>query len=52
MLFCRAMLPVAPKKLLRDTVIGFSIGLVLMLGVTYGSSMFAGSRPAAATSAP
>jgi len=45
------MLPVAPKKLLRDTLIGFGIGLVLMLGVTYGSSIFAGSPPAVSTSA-
>jgi len=44
------MLPVAPKKLFRDALIGFGIGLVLMLGLTYGSSMFAGSQPAAATS--
>ena len=41
------MLPVAPKKILRDLVIGFGIGLVLMLGFTYGASTFAGSPPAA-----
>ncbi len=44
------MLPVAPKKILRDLLIGFGIGLVLMLGFTYGASTFAGSPPAAATS--
>jgi len=44
------MLPVAPKKLLRDTIIGFGIGLVVMLGISYGASTFAGSPTAAATS--
>ena len=50
LLFAGPMLPVAPKKLFRDALIGFGIGLVLMLGMTYGSSMFAGTQPAAATS--
>lgn len=44
------MLPVAPKKILRDALIGFGIGLVLMLGITYGASSFARSPTAAATS--
>ena len=44
------MLPVAPKKIFRDALIGFGIGLVLMLGLTYGATTFAGSPPAAATS--
>jgi hypothetical protein len=44
------MLPVAPKKILRDALIGFGIGLVLMLGISYGASTLAGSPPAAATS--
>lgn len=44
------MLPVQPKKILRDALIGFGIGLVLMLGITYGAGAIAGSPPAAATS--
>jgi len=44
------MLPVAPKKIVRDALIGFSIGLVLMLGITYGAGSLVGSPPAAATS--
>ncbi|MFO0571801.1 MAG: hypothetical protein U0263_39625 [Polyangiaceae bacterium] len=44
------MLPVAPKKILRDTLIGFGIGLVLMLGIQYGAPSLLGSPPAAATS--
>jgi len=44
------MLPVAPKKILRDALIGFSIGLVFMLGITYGASTFASTPAAAATS--
>jgi hypothetical protein len=45
------MLPVAPKKILRDTLIGFGIGLILMVGITYGPGAFGGSPTAAATSA-
>ncbi|MBK8998309.1 MAG: hypothetical protein IPM35_21510 [Myxococcales bacterium] len=44
------MLPIQPKKILRDALIGFGIGLVLMLGITYGAGAIAGSPPAAATS--
>lgn len=44
------MLPVAPKKLFRDALIGFGIGLVAMLGFSYALSSFSGSPTAAATS--
>lgn len=44
------MLPVAPKKILRDAIIGFGIGLVMMLGFSYALSSFSGSPTAAATS--
>ncbi len=44
------MLPVAPKKIFRDALIGFGIGLVVMLGFSYALSTFAGSPTAAATS--
>jgi hypothetical protein len=46
------MFPVATKKILRDGLIGFGIGLVVMLSITYGAGAFAGSPPAAATSTP
>ncbi|MCC6662261.1 MAG: hypothetical protein IT375_00890 [Polyangiaceae bacterium] len=45
------MLPVAPKKILRDALIGFGIGLIAMLGISYGAGALVGSPPAAATSA-
>lgn len=45
------MLPVAPKKILRDALIGFGIGLIAMVGISYGSGALRGSPPAAATSA-
>jgi hypothetical protein len=46
------MFPVATKKILRDGLIGFGIGLVVMLSITYGAGGFVGSPPAAATSTP
>jgi hypothetical protein len=44
------MFPVAPKKILRDALVGFGIGVVVMLAITYGAGAFVGSPPAAATS--
>lgn len=45
------MISVEPKKLLRDALIGFGIGLVVMLGISYGAGVLASSTPAATTSA-
>ncbi|MBI3203601.1 MAG: hypothetical protein HYZ29_18830 [Myxococcales bacterium] len=45
------MLPVAPKKILRDALIGFGIGLIAMLGISYGAGALVGTPPTAATSA-
>jgi hypothetical protein len=53
----RALLDAAPmiaadmKKVLRDALIGFGIGLVAMLTISYGATSLGGARPAAATSA-
>jgi len=43
-------MPAPTKKILRDALIGFGIGLVLMLGVSYGASGLGSSPPAAAAS--
>ena len=44
------MLPVTPKKILRDALIGFGIGLIAMVGISYGAGALVGAPPAAATS--
>ena len=49
--FVAAMISVEPKTLLRDALVGFGIGLVVMLGLTYGATTIAASPPAATTSA-
>jgi hypothetical protein len=46
-----AMKPAGVKKVLRDGLIGFGIGLVVMLAVSYGAPSLGGSPPAVATSA-
>lgn len=45
------MLSVTPKTLLRDLAVGFGVGLILMLGLSYGASLTAHPSPAAKTSA-
>ncbi|HMR08029.1 MAG TPA: hypothetical protein PKA88_19740 [Polyangiaceae bacterium] len=45
------MLLVEPKKLMRDILVGFGIGLVVMLGLTYSSGGMVGTTTAASTSA-
>jgi hypothetical protein len=47
----RRMLLVEPKKLMRDILVGFGIGLVVMLGLTYSASGMVGTTTAASTSA-
>ena len=42
----RAMSSVRPKSLLRDVLIGFGLGLALMVGLSYGTSAFADASPA------
>jgi hypothetical protein len=46
-----AMAPANMNKVLRDGLIGFGIGLVVMLAVSFGASSFGASPPAATTSA-
>ena len=43
-------MPAPTKKILRDALIGFGVGLVLMLGLSYGAASLGGSPPAAAAS--
>jgi hypothetical protein len=38
------------KRIVRDGLIGFGIGLVLMLGLSYGAATLGASSPAVATS--
>ncbi len=45
------MISVASKQLLRDMMVGFGLGLVLMLGLSYGTAMLSHPTPAAKTSA-
>jgi hypothetical protein len=46
-----AMMPADSKRILRDALIGFGIGLVVMLTVSFGAASLGGSPPAARTSA-
>jgi hypothetical protein len=39
------------KRILRDTLIGFGIGLTVMLTISFGATTLGGSPPAAPTSA-
>ncbi len=45
------MLLVQPKKLVKDLLIGFGIGLVVMLGLSYSAGGMVGKTTAASTSA-
>jgi hypothetical protein len=50
MLTRAAMMPAHMKRIFRDALIGFGIGLVAMLAISYGASSLGGSPPAATTS--
>ncbi len=45
------MAPASVQRILRDGLIGFGIGLVVMLAVSFGAASFGASPPAATTSA-
>jgi hypothetical protein len=45
------MMPADSKRILRDALIGFGIGLVVMLTISFGAASLGGSPPAARTSA-
>jgi hypothetical protein len=44
------MMPTDKKRILRDALIGFGIGLVVMLTISFGAASLGGSPPAAPTS--
>jgi hypothetical protein len=44
------MSTVTPKTVVRDALIGFGIGLLLMLGIGYSAAALGTSPPAAPTS--
>jgi hypothetical protein len=45
------MTPADAKKVLRHMLVGFGIGLVVMVTVSYGATSLGGSPPAVSTSA-
>jgi len=51
LLFPPAMSTVTPKSVVRDGLIGFGIGLLVMLAVGYGAGALSSSPPAAPASA-